>query len=98
MNDQCISHEGNPFGGRRLCPSGLHQTGTIQHISGMKESGKVVAIDHNPKASIFKNADFGIGGEYEDIVPELILRPDSPSISSSSKDLLIIRKKAVLID
>ena len=49
-------------------------SGAIQHISGMKESGKVVAIDHNPKASIFKNADFGIVGEYEDIVPELIER------------------------
>ena len=49
-------------------------SGAIQHISGMKEAGKVVAIDHNPKASIFKNADFGIVGEYEDIVPELIER------------------------
>lgn len=49
-------------------------SGAIQHISGMKESGKVVAIDHNPKASIFKNADFGVVGEYEDIVPELIER------------------------
>ena len=47
-------------------------SGAIQHISGMKESGKVIAIDHNPKASIFKNADFGIVGEYQDIVPELI--------------------------
>ena len=49
-------------------------SGAIQHISGMKEAGKVIAIDHNPKASIFKNADFGIVGEYEDIVPELIER------------------------
>jgi electron transfer flavoprotein alpha subunit len=47
-------------------------SGAIQHISGMKESVKVVAIDHNPKASIFHNADFGIVGEYQDIIPELI--------------------------
>ena len=48
--------------------------GAIQHIYGMKESGKIVAVDHNPKASIFHHADFGIVGEYEDIVPELIER------------------------
>lgn len=47
-------------------------SGAIQHISGIKESGKIVAIDHNMKASIFNHADFGILGEYEDIVPELI--------------------------
>jgi len=47
-------------------------SGAIQHIAGIKEAGKIVAIDHNAKASIFHHADFGIVGEYEDIVPELI--------------------------
>ena len=49
-------------------------SGAIQHIAGMKESEKIIAIDHNPKASIFHNADFGILGEYQDILPELIER------------------------
>jgi electron transfer flavoprotein alpha subunit len=49
-------------------------SGAIQHIAGMKEAGKVVAIDHNPKANIFHHADFGILGEYQDILPELIER------------------------
>ncbi len=49
-------------------------SGAIQHIYGIKEAGTIVAIDHNPKASIFKHADFGIVGEYEDVVPELIDR------------------------
>jgi len=52
-------------------------SGAIQHIAGMKEAGKVVAINHNPKASIFNNADFGIVGEYQDILPELIERVKS---------------------
>ena len=49
-------------------------SGAIQHIAGIKESGKIVAIDHNAKASMFHHADFGIVGEYEDILPELIER------------------------
>lgn len=47
-------------------------SGAIQHIAGMKEAGKIIAIDHNPKASVFHHADFGIVGEYQDILPELI--------------------------
>jgi electron transfer flavoprotein alpha subunit len=49
-------------------------SGAIQHIAGMKESEQIIAIDHNPKASIFHFADFGIVGEYTDILPELIER------------------------
>jgi electron transfer flavoprotein alpha subunit len=49
-------------------------SGAIQHIAGMKESEKIIAIDHNPKAHIFHFADFGIVGEYTDIIPELIER------------------------
>jgi electron transfer flavoprotein alpha subunit len=49
-------------------------SGAIQHIAGMKESEKIIAIDHNPKAHIFNYADFGIVGEYADIIPELIER------------------------
>ncbi len=47
-------------------------SGAIQHLAGMKESEKIIAIDHNPKAPIFHFADFGIIGEYQDILPELI--------------------------
>jgi electron transfer flavoprotein alpha subunit len=49
-------------------------SGAIQHIAGMKGSDKIIAIDHNPKANIFHHADFGIVGEYSDILPELIER------------------------
>ena len=47
-------------------------SGAVQHIAGMKESETIVAINHNAKETIFQNADFGIVGEYQDILPELI--------------------------
>jgi electron transfer flavoprotein alpha subunit len=47
-------------------------SGAVQHIAGMKESDTIVAINHNAKETIFHNADFGIVGDYEDVLPELI--------------------------
>lgn len=47
-------------------------SGAIQHVVGMKEADTIVAINKNAKESIFSNADFGIVGEYDDIMPALI--------------------------
>ena len=47
-------------------------SGAIQHIAGMKESESIIAINKNKQEAIFANADFGIVGEYSDVLPELI--------------------------
>ena len=47
-------------------------SGAIQHIAGMKESDSIIAINKNLKEAIFSNADFGIVGEYSEIMPKLI--------------------------
>lgn len=47
-------------------------SGAIQHVCGIKESGKIIAINTDPKAAIFECTDYGIVGDYVQALPILI--------------------------
>jgi len=45
--------------------------GAFEHMVGLRRAGIVVAVNKNAKAPIFKNADYGIVGDYAEVAAAL---------------------------
>jgi len=46
-------------------------SGSLQHMAGVLGAKKIIAINNDPEAYIFKAADYGVVGRFEEIVPAL---------------------------
>lgn len=61
--------------GRSIAPKlyiGFGIRGAFEHTVGLRRAGVLVAVNKNPKAMVFKGVDYGIVGEFANVLPELV--------------------------
>ena len=68
--ERYVGMSGQKFRGNLYFALGI--SGATQHLKGIKDASTIVAINKNPGATIFKNADYGIVGDINEYMPLLI--------------------------
>ena len=67
--DRYVGMSGQKFTGNLYIACGI--SGAGQHLKGIKDATTIVAVNNDANARIFKNCDYGIVGDVEEILPLL---------------------------
>ena len=70
-----VGMSGQKFTGNLCIACGI--SGAVQHLKGIKDASTIVAINTNAGAPIFKNCDYGIVGDVNEILPLLTAALDT---------------------
>lgn len=73
--ERYVGMSGQTFNGNLYIACGI--SGAGQHLKGIKNATTIVAINNNAGARIFKNCDYGIVGDINEIAPLLTAALDT---------------------
>lgn len=68
--ERMIGQTGRTVGPKVLISLGT--SGALQYTTGIQNSQFIIALDRNPNAPIFRQADLGIVGNLDEILPRLV--------------------------